>query len=85
MVWTGNDDNSKVNSNDSIISKKIWSNTIVNIKDNHKGWYDIPDGITLSTIDVNSGYFKPNGYICYYEKGSEPDYKTIELYDNLSK
>ena len=85
MVWNGNDDNSKVSTNDSKITKKIWSQTITNIKDNTKTWYDIPDGITLTTIDPFTGQFKPNGYICYYEKGSEPDYQTIEFYENLSK
>jgi len=74
MVWTGNDDNSKVNSNESKISKKIWSQTITSIKTNKKEWYDIPDGITISTIDPFSGEYKIKGYACYFEKGSEPNY-----------
>ena len=78
MVWNGNDDNTQVSLNDSKISKNIWSKTITNIKDNKKEWYDIPDGITLTTINPFTGLFKPNGYVCYYEKGSEPDYNTIE-------
>ena len=84
MVWNGNDDNSKVKSSDSKITKQIWSKTITNLKSNTKTWYDIPDGITLSTIDPFTGTFKPNGYICYYEKGSEPDYKTIEFYEKIN-
>lgn len=82
MVWTGNDDNSKVKSNESTIAKKIWSKTINNIYDNKKEWYDIPDGITLSTIDIFNGNYKDNGYICYYEKGSEPNYN---IFENLYK
>ena len=85
MVWSGNDDNTKVKPSETKITKKIWSQTITNIKNNTKTWYDIPDGITLSTINPFTGNFKPNGYICYYEKGSEPAYNSIELYENLSK
>ena len=85
MVWSGNDDNTKVKPDESKITKKIWSQTITNIKNNTKTWYNIPDGITLSTIDPFTGAFKPNGYICYYEKGSEPNYNSIELYEKLSK
>ena len=85
MVWSGNDDNTKVKPDESKITKKIWSQTITNIKNNTKTWYNIPDGITLSTIDPFTGVFKPNGYICYYEKGSEPNYNSIELYEKLSK
>jgi hypothetical protein len=77
MVWTGNDDNSKVKSNESKISKKIWANTIVNIKDNTKTWYEIPDGITLDLIDPYTGLSKNNGYICYFENGSEPSFNKL--------
>ncbi len=83
MVWTGNDDNSKVLSKDSKISKKIWANTIINIPNNKKGWYEIPDNITVDTIDPYSGDEKTNGYICYYEKGSEPNYNYVELFNKI--
>ena len=77
MVWTGNDDNSKVKSNESKISKKIWANTIVNIKDNTKTWYEIPEDITLDLIDPYTGLSKNNGYICYFENGSEPSFNKL--------
>ena len=78
MVWAGNDDNSNVKSGESKITKRIWANTINNIKDNNKTWYDIPPGITIDTIDPISGEEKIKGYLCYYEKGSEPSYNYIE-------
>ena len=86
MVWAGNDDNSKVNNNESKITKKIWANTINNIKDNNHDWYDIPKGIVIDTIDPISGKYKKDGYVCYYEKGSEPSFKiNLELSKNFAK
>ena len=85
MVWTGNDDNSKVLSKDSKIAKKIWAKTITNIKDNKKGWYEIPSNITAQSIDPFTGEEKTKGYLCYYEKGSEPNYNYIEFYDKIKK
>ena len=75
LVWTGNDDNSKLNSSESKISKKIWAKTISKLSNN--SWYEIPSSITASLIDPISGEIALNGkgFICYYEKGTEPDYK----------
>ena len=85
MVWAGNDDNSEVKTSESKITKKIWANTINKINNNKYGWYDIPEGITIDTIDTISGEKKINGYVCYYEKGSEPSYFEYNLYDNIIK
>lgn len=79
LVWAGNDDNSEVKSKDSKITKKIWAKTISTIKDNKNEWYDIPKGITAAAIDPISGEINSNGFVCYYEKGSEPNY--IDLYN----
>ena len=85
MVWNGYDNNSPVKSNDSKITKRIWAKTINNIKTNNKKWYEIPEGITYTYIDPISGNLKEDGYICYYEKGSEPNYNYNELIDTLLK
>lgn len=85
LVWAGNDNNDKVKSNESKITKKIWANTINNINDNKYEWYDIPKGVTIETIDPISGKPSKNGYICYYEKGSEPNYEYIDFYEKISK
>ena len=74
LVWAGNDDNTKVKSKDSKITKKIWAKTISTIKDNKNEWYDIPKGITAASINSISGEPSSNGFVCYYEKGSEPTY-----------
>lgn len=79
LVWAGNDDNSEVKSKDSKITKKIWAKAISTIKDNKNEWYDIPKGITAAAIDPISGEINSNGFVCYYEKGSEPNY--VDLYN----
>ena len=79
LVWAGNDDNSEFKSKDSKITKKIWAKTISTIKDNKNEWYDIPKGITAAAIDPISGEINSNGFVCYYEKGSEPNY--VDLYN----
>ncbi len=79
LVWAGNDDNSEVKSKDSKITKKIWAKTISTIKDNKNEWYDIPKGITAAAIDPISGEINNSGFVCYYEKGSEPNY--VDLYN----
>ena len=84
LVWAGNDNNEKVKSNESKITKRIWAKTIDNIPDNNKTWYEIPSGITIDTIDSISGEYKENGYVCYYEKGSEPSYNNYELLDFIA-
>lgn len=80
MVWAGNDDNDKVKARDSKITKKIWSKTITKIKTNKKEWYEIPKGITASSINPLTEEYKENGIVCFYEKGTEPNY--IDKYSN---
>ena len=73
MVWTGNDNNEKVKPEESKISKKIWSKTMKKI-DKNKTWYEIPNGLTATLINPITGEIDDNGYLCYFEKGSEPTY-----------
>ena len=85
MVWTGNDDNSKVEAKDSKIAKKIWANTIINLPNNTKSWYEIPEDITMDTIDPFTGESKIKGHICYYKNGSEPSYNKVDFYEKISQ
>ena len=84
MVWTGNDDNSKVENKDSKITKRIWAKTITNIKNNSKKWYNTPKKITLSTINPLTGKIDENGIPCYFIKGTEPNFELIEYYENIT-
>ena len=79
MTWAGNDNNDKVKSIDSKITKRIWAKTISNIRENSKSWYEIPKGVTIDTIDPLTGNYKENGYACFYEKGSEPSFINYNL------
>ena len=81
LVWAGNDDNSKVKSSESRITKYIWANTITNLDINKKTWYDIPKGVTSSVIDPISGDVSAKGFVCYYEKGTEPNYVYNNIFD----
>ena len=58
-------------------SKKIWAKTISELPKSEHSWYEIPNGITSSIINPISGELSINGkgYTCYYEKGTEPNYK----------
>ncbi len=84
MVWAGNDNDKKIKNNESKITKKIWAKTMVSINNNPK-WYDIPNGITGEVINPISGVSDKNGLLCFYEKGTEPSYNYIDLYENISK
>ncbi len=85
MVWAGNDNNKELKSNESRITKKIWAHTITNISDNNNTWYEIPKNITASLINPITGEFSNKGFLCYYEKGSEPYYSYDEYIKNITK
>lgn len=84
MVWAGNDNDNKIKNNESKITKKIWSKTITSIN-NKPEWYEIPNGITGEEINPISGISEKNGFLCFYEKGTEPSYNYIDLYEKISK
>lgn len=73
MVWNGYDDNSKIETNKSKITKKIWAKSIDEIlKDKKESWYEIPDGVTGAFVDPINGEGDGNKYLLYYVKGTEP-------------
>ena len=82
LVWSGNDNNAPLKSTESKKTKKIWAKTISNIYDNTNSWYEIPKDITATLIDPISGVASNKGYICYYEKGSEPIYNYQDFITN---
>ncbi len=85
MVWAGNDNNAPLKSTESKKTKKIWARTITNISDNKGLWYEIPRDITASVIDPISGTASNKGFVCYYEKGSEPTYNYSDFIANKKK
>lgn len=84
MVWAGNDNDIKIKNSESKITKKIWAKTMKNINTDPK-WYEIPSGITGEEINPITGNSDKNGVLCFYEKGTEPSYNYIDMYEKLSK
>lgn len=84
MVWAGNDNDNKIKNSESKITKKIWAKTMKNINTDPK-WYEIPSGITGEEINPITGNSDKNGVLCFYEKGTEPSYNYIDMYEKLSK
>ncbi len=84
MVWAGNDNDNKIKNSESKITKKIWAKTMNNINVDPK-WYEIPSGITGEEINPITGNSDENGVLCFYEKGTEPSYNYIDMYEKLSK
>lgn len=84
MVWAGNDNDNKIKNSESKITKKIWAKTMNNINVDPK-WYEIPSGITGEEINPITGNSDKNGVLCFYEKGTEPSYNYIDMYEKISK
>lgn len=86
MVWTGNDDNSKLNSSQVSVSKNIWANTIETVlKDKENNWYPIADNITAKEVNPIDGKLNKKGKTStlYYLKGTEPYYEDEIINDLL--
>ena len=80
-VWYGYDDNRKLESSESKISKQIWANTMeLYLKDKDTTWYDIPDNVVGVLVNPISGNVVSESdskkHICYYIKGTEPSSDT---------
>ena len=75
LVWTGNDNNDKINSSYSKITKNIWADTIENIlKDKDDIWYDKPQNVNALYLDPITGenVDDQTGVLFYFLKGTEP-------------
>ena len=74
MVWTGNDDNSYVDSIYSRITKNIWADAMESsLKDKETKWYKMPQNVEAVLLDPVSGeYESDNKTLFYFLKGTEP-------------
>ena len=73
MVWTGYDDNSKMDSKYSKITKSIWADaTESSLKNLEDEWYEKPQNIDAVLLDPISGKYDTNGSLFYFLKGTEP-------------
>ena len=82
-VWYGYDDNKKIDSTESKVSKQIWADTIEGyFKDKTASWYDIPEDVVGVLVNPVTGELAKETdnkkHICYYIKGTEPNSEAAE-------
>ena len=82
-LWSGYDDNQKVNNVDSSNLKNVWVDTMeAALKDKKDNWYETPENVVGVAIDPISGQAVNSGKakVLYYIKGTEPttDKKTLD-------
>ena len=76
LVWTGEDNNSKIDSKYSSITKNIWADTIESILENkEENWYQIPQNVEAVYLEPVSGQItnENNGSLFYFLKGTSPN------------
>lgn len=77
-LWSGYDDNSKLNNDDAYNNKVMWSNIIEKyLGDKPDNWYTMPNNVVGVLVDTQTGEIAnkntKNSYIQYYIKGTEPN------------
>ena len=74
MIWTGNDDNSKADSQYAKITKNIWAETMEeSLKDKPEKWYKMPQNVDAMLLNPISGeQDSSNKTLFYFLKGTEP-------------
>ncbi len=82
-LWSGYDDNQKVNNVDSSNLKNVWVDTMeAALKDKKDNWYETPENVVGVAIDPISGQTVNSGKakVLYYIKGTEPttDKKSLD-------
>ena len=82
-IWVGNDDNSKLHTDDYKYVKKIWANTMESyLKDKDNTWYNKPDMIVGAFVDPITGELANENTkkkkLFYYLAGTEPS-STIQV------
>lgn len=85
-IWSGYDDNSKVDSKESSGIKNMWVDTMENyLKDKENKWYEIPNNVVGVLVDPISGEITTNSKktLLYYLKGTEPYLNELKLEDLL--
>ena len=85
-IWSGYDDNSNVNSNESSGIKNMWIDTMeYYLTDKEDTWYEMPENIVGVLVDPISGEITTNSKktLLYYLKGTEPYLKELSLEDIL--
>lgn len=78
-VWTGYDNNKKIEQRNYKVSKAIWADTIENyLREKNEKWYKTPENVVGVLTDLQTGKEATNKSklkkILYYVKGTQPGY-----------
>ncbi len=77
LVWCGNDNNEKLNSNYSKIAKNIWVDSMeAYLKNKEDNWYETPQNVVSIIRDAVTGEEPSNAKksaVFYFLKGTEPN------------
>ena len=76
LVWTGDDNNSKIDNKYSSITKNIWADTIESLLINkEESWYQMPQNVEAMYLEPVSGKItnENNGSLFYFLKGTTPN------------
>ena len=96
-VWTGYDDNQKIDSKDYGYHKSIWIETMEDYYKNHKtSWYEIPNNVVGVLVNPINGIIASDTdnkkEMFFYLKGTEPslditskDLEAVFKEENMSK
>lgn len=76
-IWTGYDDNRKIDANDYYLHKDVWIDTMETyLKDKDNSWYSVPSNIVGVLVDPITGMLAKedtkNSKMFYFIKGTEP-------------
>lgn len=87
-IWTGYDDNSPSESENSATIKNIWVDAMEDyLKDTEEHWYEMPNNVVGVLVDPISGELASTSTkkkkIMYYIKGTEPSLNKTNLDDSI--
>ncbi len=76
-IWTGYDDNRKIDANDYYLHKEVWIDTMETyLKDKDNSWYSVPSNIVGVLVDPITGMLAKEdtkvSKMFYFIKGTEP-------------
>lgn len=76
-IWTGYDDNRKIDANDYYLHKDVWIDTMETyLKDKDNSWYSVPSNIVGVLVNPITGMLAKedtkNSKMFYFIKGTEP-------------
>lgn len=81
-IWSGYDNNTKLNTSDESYHKKVWIDTMESYFEDHEAhWYDAPPNVVGVLVDPITGILTDESNtkkeMFFYLKGTEPTLQTV--------